>query len=162
METTSNSRRSFVKTTAAGLGLLTLPQLLNAQPNTAATKKKVVCFGGHPDDPDPGGAVGGLVDTAVHGDRLGTAERRPGRRGARAEVGRAHEESEHRGRAGLAVFQSAPAPVRRPDGPGRVRGPGVECAEVLPAGADSFPATRPIRAKTARLRFERAGDYADF
>ncbi|HEY4197371.1 MAG TPA: PIG-L family deacetylase [Mucilaginibacter sp.] len=54
METTSNSRRNFVKTTAAGLGLLTLPQLLHAQPDTVAAKKKIVCFGGHPDDPESG------------------------------------------------------------------------------------------------------------
>src|ERR1700761_5060346 len=54
METSSNSRRNFVKTTAAGLGLLTLPQLLHAQPNETAAKKKIVCFGGHPDDPESG------------------------------------------------------------------------------------------------------------
>ncbi|WP_426670214.1 PIG-L deacetylase family protein [Mucilaginibacter sp. McL0603] len=54
METSSNSRRNFVKTTAAGLGLLTLPQLLHAQPNEPVTKKKIVCFGGHPDDPESG------------------------------------------------------------------------------------------------------------
>jgi LmbE family N-acetylglucosaminyl deacetylase len=54
METTSNSRRNFVKTAAAGLGLLTLPQLLHAQPDTPAGKKKIVCFGAHPDDPESG------------------------------------------------------------------------------------------------------------
>src|SRR5882757_9824909 len=54
METSSNSRRNFVKTTAAGLGLLTLPQLLHAHPNEPVTKKKIVCFGGHPDDPESG------------------------------------------------------------------------------------------------------------
>ena len=53
METTLNSRRDFVKTTAAGLGLLTLPQLLHAHTDNAV-KKKVVCFGGHPDDPESG------------------------------------------------------------------------------------------------------------
>jgi LmbE family N-acetylglucosaminyl deacetylase len=54
METTTNSRRNFVKTTAAGLGLLTLPQLLHAQPDMPAGKKKIVCFGAHPDDPESG------------------------------------------------------------------------------------------------------------
>ncbi len=54
METSSSSRRNFVKTTAAGLGLLTLPQLLHAQANEPAAKKKIVCFGGHPDDPESG------------------------------------------------------------------------------------------------------------
>lgn len=53
METTSNSRRNFVKTTAAGLGLLTLPQLLQAHTDYAV-RKKIVCFGGHPDDPESG------------------------------------------------------------------------------------------------------------
>jgi LmbE family N-acetylglucosaminyl deacetylase len=52
MESSSNSRRDFVKTT--GLGLLTLPALLQARPLSASGKKKVVCFGGHPDDPESG------------------------------------------------------------------------------------------------------------
>jgi LmbE family N-acetylglucosaminyl deacetylase len=54
METESNSRRNFVKTATAGLGLLTLPHLLHAQPDDPASKKKIVCFGGHPDDPESG------------------------------------------------------------------------------------------------------------
>jgi LmbE family N-acetylglucosaminyl deacetylase len=54
METSSNSRRNFVKTSAAGIGLLTLPSLLNAKPANAAERKKIVCFGGHPDDPESG------------------------------------------------------------------------------------------------------------
>lgn len=54
METAPNSRRSFVKTSVAGLGLLTLPNLMNAKPGRAADKKKVICFGGHPDDPESG------------------------------------------------------------------------------------------------------------
>jgi LmbE family N-acetylglucosaminyl deacetylase len=52
MESSSNTRRDFVKTT--GLGLLTLPALLQARPLSASGKKKVVCFGGHPDDPESG------------------------------------------------------------------------------------------------------------
>jgi len=52
MEKRSPNRRDFVKT--AGLGFLTLPGLLHARPVSAATKKKVVCFGGHPDDPESG------------------------------------------------------------------------------------------------------------
>lgn len=54
METTANSRRNFVKTAAAGLGLLTLPQLLHAQADTPAGRKKIICFGAHPDDPESG------------------------------------------------------------------------------------------------------------
>jgi LmbE family N-acetylglucosaminyl deacetylase len=48
------TRRNFVKTTAAGLGLLTLPNLVQAKAETPAQKKKIVCFGGHPDDPESG------------------------------------------------------------------------------------------------------------
>jgi LmbE family N-acetylglucosaminyl deacetylase len=54
METTSNSRRDFVKTSVIGLGLLTLPQLLHAEPNSPIEKKKILCLGGHPDDPESG------------------------------------------------------------------------------------------------------------
>jgi len=49
-----SSRRNFVKTTAAGLGLLTLPGILSADPRNPAEKKKIVCVGGHPDDPESG------------------------------------------------------------------------------------------------------------
>src|ERR1700757_4873506 len=52
MESSSHTRRDFVKTT--GLGLLTLPALSQAGPRSAAGKKKIVCFGGHPDDPESG------------------------------------------------------------------------------------------------------------
>ncbi len=52
MESSSHTRRDFVKTT--GLGLLTLPTLLHSKPLSASEKKKIVCFGGHPDDPESG------------------------------------------------------------------------------------------------------------
>ncbi|MFB9843714.1 PIG-L deacetylase family protein [Mucilaginibacter ginsenosidivorans] len=52
MKKPSASRRNFVKT--AGLGFLTLPNLLQTGPASIATKKKAVCFGGHPDDPESG------------------------------------------------------------------------------------------------------------
>jgi len=48
-----SSRRRFVKQTAAGIGLLSLPALLSATSMTAE-KLKVVCVGGHPDDPESG------------------------------------------------------------------------------------------------------------
>lgn len=54
MKTATNSRRGFVKNAAAGLGLLPLSSLLHAQPNKKADKKKIVCVGGHPDDPESG------------------------------------------------------------------------------------------------------------
>lgn len=49
-----NSRRRFVKNTAAGIGLLALPELLHAQARNVAGRKKIVCVGGHPDDPESG------------------------------------------------------------------------------------------------------------
>ncbi len=50
-----NSRRSFVKNAAAGLGLLPLSAILNAQPaGGSAGKLRIVCVGGHPDDPESG------------------------------------------------------------------------------------------------------------
>ena len=49
----TSSRRRFVKQTAAGIGLLSLPALLSAK-TTAFEKLKIVCVGGHPDDPESG------------------------------------------------------------------------------------------------------------
>ncbi len=54
MENALNPRRNFIKAGAAGLGLLTLPHLLQAGPHTALEKKKIVCLGAHPDDPESG------------------------------------------------------------------------------------------------------------
>jgi len=54
MSYTFNNRRQFVKSTSAGLGLLSLPSLLVAQNNQPAEKKKIVCIGAHPDDPESG------------------------------------------------------------------------------------------------------------
>lgn len=49
-----NRRRQFIKNVSAGLGALYLPSLLNAKNNKQAQKKKIVCVGGHPDDPESG------------------------------------------------------------------------------------------------------------
>ena len=49
----ATSRRRFVKETAAGIGLLSLPSLLSAKTITAE-KLKIVCIGAHPDDPESG------------------------------------------------------------------------------------------------------------
>jgi LmbE family N-acetylglucosaminyl deacetylase len=54
MSTTPNTRRQFVKNAAAGIGLLSLPALLSAKAESPASKKKIVCVGGHPDDPESG------------------------------------------------------------------------------------------------------------
>ena len=49
----ATSRRRFVKQAAAGISLLSLPALLSAK-TKAAEKLKIVCVGGHPDDPESG------------------------------------------------------------------------------------------------------------
>jgi LmbE family N-acetylglucosaminyl deacetylase len=49
----ASSRRKFVKNATAGLGLLSIPSLLKPKPNSSK-KIKVVCVGGHPDDPESG------------------------------------------------------------------------------------------------------------
>ncbi len=54
MKISSNSRRQFVKDTAGGLGLLTLPSILQARETDNSEKRKIVCVGGHPDDPESG------------------------------------------------------------------------------------------------------------
>jgi LmbE family N-acetylglucosaminyl deacetylase len=59
-----STRRDFVKTGIAGLGMLTLPGVLQARPKSEAEKKKIVCFGGHPDDPESG--CGGTLAKLVN------------------------------------------------------------------------------------------------
>ncbi|MEJ7683697.1 MAG: PIG-L family deacetylase [Segetibacter sp.] len=48
------SRRQFVKNTTAGLGLISLSSLPYTQATENIEKKKIVCVGGHPDDPESG------------------------------------------------------------------------------------------------------------
>lgn len=65
MTASKNARRQFVKTAAAGFGLLPLSYLANAQKETPqADKKKIVCVGGHPDDPESG--CGGTLAKLVN------------------------------------------------------------------------------------------------
>ena len=49
-----NTRRRFMKNSSAALGLVTLPGLLFSQNESGNIKKKIVCLGGHPDDPESG------------------------------------------------------------------------------------------------------------
>ncbi|HZZ75090.1 MAG TPA: PIG-L deacetylase family protein [Puia sp.] len=49
----ANSRRRFMKQAATGISLLSLPALLSANTNPPE-KLKIVCVGGHPDDPESG------------------------------------------------------------------------------------------------------------
>jgi LmbE family N-acetylglucosaminyl deacetylase len=64
MNSKLSTRRTFVKNTAAGLSLLTLPDLLSAAAHAPAAKKKIVCVGGHPDDPESG--CGGTLAKLVN------------------------------------------------------------------------------------------------
>src|SRR5215471_11555007 len=54
MRKSNNSRRQFVKNATAGLGLLSLSSFANAGKRKQDNKKKIVCVGGHPDDPESG------------------------------------------------------------------------------------------------------------
>jgi LmbE family N-acetylglucosaminyl deacetylase len=49
-----NNRRRFIKNVSAGLGALYIPLSSNAKNKIQAQKKKIVCVGGHPDDPESG------------------------------------------------------------------------------------------------------------
>jgi LmbE family N-acetylglucosaminyl deacetylase len=50
----SSSRRSFLRNTAAGAGFLSLPGIFSSSPSEQQKKLKVLCIGGHPDDPESG------------------------------------------------------------------------------------------------------------
>jgi LmbE family N-acetylglucosaminyl deacetylase len=52
MKSNHKTRRGFFKEMTVGASLF--PLALNASDTTAAAKKKVVCVGGHPDDPESG------------------------------------------------------------------------------------------------------------
>ncbi len=62
-----NHRRLFIKNVSAGLGALYLPSFINARNNKQALKKKIVCVGGHPDDPESG-CGGSLAKFALAGN----------------------------------------------------------------------------------------------
>jgi len=50
----NKSRRQFVKNTTAGLGLFSLSSFVNVHNKQQDVTKKIVCVGGHPDDPESG------------------------------------------------------------------------------------------------------------
>jgi len=54
MSISKNNRRKFLQQSTAALGMLSLPALLDAQITNKKDKKKIVCVGGHPDDPESG------------------------------------------------------------------------------------------------------------
>jgi LmbE family N-acetylglucosaminyl deacetylase len=89
LKRTSNSRRQFVKNTAGGLGLISLPSILQARENGNATKRKIVCVGGHPDDPESG-CGGTLAKLAKAGNDVTIIYLTTGEAGI---VGKSHAES---------------------------------------------------------------------
>src|SRR4051812_44448381 len=54
MSISKNNRRKFLQQSTAAIGMLSLPALLSAQVANKKDKKKIVCVGGHPDDPESG------------------------------------------------------------------------------------------------------------
>jgi LmbE family N-acetylglucosaminyl deacetylase len=62
-----SSRRHFVRKAAAGIGLMPLSWMATAQASQSAPPIKVVCVGGHPDDPESGcGGTLGLFIASGH------------------------------------------------------------------------------------------------
>jgi LmbE family N-acetylglucosaminyl deacetylase len=49
-----NTRRDFIKNSTLSLGLISLPSLVSAERRRGEKAKKIVCVGGHPDDPESG------------------------------------------------------------------------------------------------------------
>lgn len=49
-----NTRRQFIKNTALGAGIVSLPSMLTAKEKRGVENKRIVCIGGHPDDPESG------------------------------------------------------------------------------------------------------------
>src|SRR6188508_574163 len=47
-----SSRRKFLQSSLGGLGAMAVPSGLKAKTNKPVKKMKVVCVGGHPDDPE--------------------------------------------------------------------------------------------------------------
>ena len=54
MKDVTGSRRKFIRNAALGAGFLSLPSLMHAQSSARVTPKKIICVGGHPDDPETG------------------------------------------------------------------------------------------------------------
>lgn len=51
----TSSRRRFVKELTAGMGILSMPSIFNVENNSADKDMlRIVCVGGHPDDPESG------------------------------------------------------------------------------------------------------------
>jgi hypothetical protein len=60
------TRRDFIKQASAGIGAISLPDILRGGFSAPAATKKIVCVGGHPDDPESG-CGGTLAKLAAQG-----------------------------------------------------------------------------------------------
>jgi len=69
MKKIQSQRRRFIKNISAGVGALYLPILSTSQNRIEAQKKKIVCVGGHPDDPESG-CGGTLAKFAAAGNEV--------------------------------------------------------------------------------------------
>jgi len=49
-----NTRRDFIRKASVGIAAISLPSVLDAGVGAPFSKKKVICVGGHPDDPESG------------------------------------------------------------------------------------------------------------
>jgi len=64
-----DTRRDFIKMTSTAIGAIGLPELLRAGVAAPAAGKKIVCVGGHPDDPESG-CGGTLAKLAASGHEV--------------------------------------------------------------------------------------------
>ena len=64
MKSRKISRRNFVQNSFAGMGTLALPNIFQQSPQSPFKALRIVCVGGHPDDPESGcgGTLARMVD----------------------------------------------------------------------------------------------------
>ena len=84
-----SSRRQFLHSSFSGLSLLAMPASLQASPGEPFKKMKIVCVGGHPDDPESG-CGGTLAKFATAGHDVSIIYLTRGEAGI---PGKSHEEA---------------------------------------------------------------------
>src|SRR5215468_8454912 len=84
-----NTRRDFIRTASAGIGAISLPDILRHGVAAPEQKKKIVCVGGHPDDPESG-CGGSLAKFVLAGNTVTIIYLTTGEAGIE---GRSHDEA---------------------------------------------------------------------